>query len=269
MASCPTTITGIQTACGTNMAGISDVWLGNFGDATLTYTYQLDGGGQQILDPDGNPIKATIATASVATSDKRFKHFGFRKQTSSMTSNLQVNDNGTNFWQTDLQMIFAKMDTVKRLSIMSIMQGQTAAIVKDNNGKYWFLGDSNYLTMTEGVGETGTSYSDNNAYTVTIQDTDTILPLPIAESAVNSIIESGTVATFNVIWDSSVATATVNGTNVESGAAFATGTQIEFTATTGSTYQWNKNGSAIGSATAQTYTYTVETADVMISCTVA
>lgn len=183
---CPVTITNITTACGSNMAGISDVWIGNFGLAEYTYTYQTDGQGQQVLDPDGNPIRESVATATL-TGTEKMQHFGFRKQTGSMTSTLQVNDNGTNFWQTDVVLVFSKMDTAKRLSIMSLMQGQTSVIVKDNNGKLWMIGIDNYVGMTEGTGETGTAYSDNNAYTITLQDTSTVLPLPVEDAAFQSL----------------------------------------------------------------------------------
>lgn len=188
---CPVTITAISTACGTNMAGISDVWIGNFGLATYTYKYQEAETSTAetpvyVLDPDGNKIRESITAATLAGTET-MQHFGFRKQTGSMTSTLQVNDNGTNFWQTDIQLVFSKMDTLKRLSIMSLMQGQTSVLVKDNNGNYWMVGIDNYVTMSEGTGETGTAYSDNNAYTITLQDTATILPLPVAAAAVETL----------------------------------------------------------------------------------
>ncbi len=184
--SCPVTITSISTSCGTNMAGVSDVWIGNFGLATFVYTYQEDGQGEQVLDPDGNPIKATISTATL-TGTETMQHFGFRKQTASMTSTLQVNDNGTNFWQTDVVLQFAKIDSAKRLSIMSLMQGETSAIVKDNNGNYWFVGLTNPITMSAGTSETGTAYSDLNGYNITLTDTDTILPLVVETAAFNTL----------------------------------------------------------------------------------
>lgn len=194
---CPVTITAISTACGTNMAGISDVWIGNFGLATYTYTYQqvpnpdyVEGGTEpqyiDVLDADGNKIRETISAATLAGTEI-MQHFSFRKQTGSMTSTLQVNDNGTNFWQTDVQLVFAKMDTGKRLAISALMQGQTSVLVKDNNGNYWMIGVDNYVTMSEGTGETGTAYSDNNAYTITLQDTSLILPLPVADGAVSTL----------------------------------------------------------------------------------
>lgn len=192
--SCPVTITSISTSCGTNMAGVSDVWIGNFGLATFTYTYQetADSTAQDpkyVLDPDGNKIKVSIATATLAGTET-MQHFGFRKQTASMTSTLQVNDNGTNFWQTDVVLQFAKIDSAKRLSIMSLMQGETSAIVKDNNGNYWFVGLTNPITMSAGTSETGTAYSDLNGYNITLSDTDTILPLVVETSAFNTLTDA-------------------------------------------------------------------------------
>lgn len=165
------------------MAGIKEVYIGNFDEnAAFTFEYQQEGG-QDVLGTDGNKIKASIKTFTPGTGFKVYQKFSFRKQTGSMVSTLTTNDNGTNFWETACNLVFAKMDSAKRLSIMSLMQGETSIVVVDNNGNRWFMGLDNPCTMTEGTGETGTAYSDNNAYTITLGDTSLILPLPVSDEA--------------------------------------------------------------------------------------
>lgn len=271
---CPVTITAINTACGTNMAGISDVWIGNFGLATYTYAYQQDEDGHDILDPDGNKIRESITAATLAGTET-MQHFGFRKQTGSMTSTLQVNDNGTNFWQTDIQLVFAKMDTVKRLSIMSLMQGQTSVLVKDNNGNYWMVGIDNYVTMSEGTGETGTAYSDNNAYTITLQDTATILPLPVAAAAVETLTESGdepSTRNITLVWGAGIASVSSDeqGTLTGGTAMINNSEGITFTANSGSTYQWYVNNVAVEGDAGTQSTYNRNfLVNSYVSCTVS
>lgn len=193
---CPVTLTGIETACGTNMAGVKEVWLGNFDSFTFTYNYQLKPDyvptpGQEptdadyVKDIDGNKIKKSIKTATLKDGAKVMTHFAFRKQTASATSTLTVNDNGTNFWENTVNMVFAKQDQEKRLAVSSICAGQTSALVRDNNGLVTFYGLENEMTMTDGSVETGVSYSDNNAYTITIGTSETILPLPVETEAFN------------------------------------------------------------------------------------
>ena len=51
------------------------------------------------------------------------------------------------------------MDTSKRLEISALAIGNMAMIVKDANGKYWFLGKDE-PTMASGTSQTGVAKGD-------------------------------------------------------------------------------------------------------------
>ena len=188
---CSTIIKGIATSCGSNLPGVSEVWIGQYGTLTFTYEYLMDTTDPlnpvQVLDNDGNPIPVSISGATLAAGADTFQKFGFRKNTASATNTLTVNDNGSNYFENAINMYFPKQDADKRLSIMSLVQGETSALVKDKNGNYWFYGLDEYLSVSEGTVETGAAPTDNNGYNVTLSVSEKLLPLPVASAAVTVI----------------------------------------------------------------------------------
>lgn len=191
---CPTTIIEIASSCGTNLPGVKTLAIGNFGDYTYTYKYYKADGTETateadaVLDADGNPIKSSISAAALGTGASTMTTFAFRKNTASATNTLTVNDNGTNFYTNAINCYFPKQDTFKRLSIMSLVQGETCALVEDKNGNWWLYGHDEYLTVSEQTTETGASPSDSNGYNVTLSVDERMLPLPVATSAVETML---------------------------------------------------------------------------------
>ena len=188
---CSTIIQGIAASCGSNLPGIKEVWIGQFDMATFTYTYLMDNTDPlnpvQVLDNDGNPIPVSIATATLATGATTMEKFSFRKNTASATNTLTVNDNGSNYFENAINMYFPKQDADKRLSVMSLVQGETCALVLDKNGNWWFYGMDDYLNVSEGTVETGAAPSDNNGYNITLSVSERLLPLPVADAAVETL----------------------------------------------------------------------------------
>ena len=63
-------------------------------------------------------ISSGKVTAIAMVSSAKFHKYQFSPETASMSSNLQVNaQNGTKYWQTDLLMVFNRMETTKRVEI--------------------------------------------------------------------------------------------------------------------------------------------------------
>lgn len=158
---CTQTLAGITRDCLPNMGGIAKVWLANFANiGTLTES------------------SGAITAVSMLNSEK-FKLYEFARNTSNLSSNYTVNaENGTTFVESDLLMVFNRMDTAKRLEIVALAQGELAAIVEDNNGTKWFLGHDNPLTLSAGDGLTGTARGDRNGYSVTLHDQSDEMPMP-------------------------------------------------------------------------------------------
>lgn len=174
MASCTSyTLSGLNAGCKDTLGGVAKVWLADSDSVTWT------------IDSSNHQIKPDSTSA--------FKVYKLRRGAASMTSNLQVNDNNS-YFQTDLAMNFAKMETAKRIEVMAMLMGQTSGIVKDNNGKYWALGTEKPLEATAGTAGTGTTASDANQYTVSIQDESAELPYEIVDASTLTALEAITVA---------------------------------------------------------------------------
>ena len=171
--SCSQVLNGIAADCQTNVGGVREVYIANYGDVTTVE-----------IDDSSNMIK-TITMAETA----KFKKYAFKKNTSSMTSTLNVDPaNGVNFVQTDLTVVFAKQETVKRMEIAKLSLGELRVIVKDANGKYWFLGQEEFVSATAGTAETGVNRTDGNKYTITLTDYSSSYPYEVDPTIVDALV---------------------------------------------------------------------------------
>lgn len=171
--SCSQLLNGIAADCQSNVGGIREVYIANYSDVTTVE-----------LDETSNMIK-TITMADTA----KFKKYAFKKNTSSMTSTLNVDPaNGINFVQTDLSLVFAKQETVKRMEIAKLSLGELRVIVKDANGKYWFLGQEEFVSATSGSAETGTNRQDGNKYQIVLSDYSSSYPYEVDPAIVAGLI---------------------------------------------------------------------------------
>ena len=171
--SCSQLLNGIAADCQTNVGGVREVYIANYSDVTAIE-----------VDDSSNMIK-TITMADTA----KFKKYAFKKNTSSMTSTLNVDPaNGVNFVQTDLSLVFAKQETVKRMEIAKLSLGELRIIVLDANGKYWFLGQEEFVSATAGTAETGVNRTDGNKYTITLTDYSSSYPYEVDPTIVADLI---------------------------------------------------------------------------------
>ena len=170
---CSQLLNGIAADCQTNVGGVREVYIANYSDVTAIE-----------VDDSSNMIK-TITMADSA----KFKKYAFKKNTSSMTSTLNVDPaNGVNFVQTDLSLVFAKQETVKRMEIAKLSLGELRVIVLDANGKYWFLGQEEFVSATAGTAETGVNRTDGNKYTITLTDYSSSYPYEVTPTIVADLI---------------------------------------------------------------------------------
>jgi hypothetical protein len=107
-----------------------------------------------------------------------------------MTPNGTIDPaNGVNFITTDVVVQFAKMDTAKRIAMNTLTVAELALIVKDNNGKYWYLGYDNPVTASASSGATGQAFTDANMYSVTLQDMSLKMPYEVGAEAVAELLK--------------------------------------------------------------------------------
>lgn len=159
--SCTQILNGIQVDCEPSMGGLKVVYIANSYDvADFTVT-------------DGKITNIDMA------SGKTFKTYSFRRNTASMTSTLSVDPaNGTSV-ATDVSLSFLKQDTQKRIEISALSIGELVLMVQDANGRYWFLGKDMPVMASAGGAESGTTYTDGNRYTITLQDNSKDYPYEI------------------------------------------------------------------------------------------
>lgn len=172
--SCPITLAGILEDCN-GQGGVKRLFML---DNSKVETYTVD------------PI-TEIITALTTTENVNFIEYAIRKQTANFTSTLTANEvAGSVYAETVLTAAFPKMSAAKRLEIKALGLGSVAVMVEDNNGKYWFLGGKYPVTMTTGVGNTGTNFGDANQFTITLSHISDSLPYEINSTLAESLIAS-------------------------------------------------------------------------------
>lgn len=170
--SCLQTLNGIVNDCAPSMGGIVEVLLANNEDVSA------------VTDTAG------IITGITMVGSAKFKRYSFRKNTGSLSSNYTVDQTtGANFVVSDLVLVFTKMETSKRIEISALAQGELVAIVKDANGKYWYLGKDEPIVISAGDGLTGTARADRNGYSITLQDNSLEMPYEVEEAALSAIVD--------------------------------------------------------------------------------
>ena len=98
-----------------------------------------------------------------------FYLFELPKQTSQFTETITGStENGTIFYQQDLQIVLNRMSVALRNQILLLAQQRLIAIVEDRNGVYWMLGAQNGLELNTGTSQTGTAMGDRNGYDLTL-----------------------------------------------------------------------------------------------------
>lgn len=171
MAYCNQTLAGIQLDCTNSLGGIKTVYIANYGDVTGVE-----------LGEDGMITDITLSGSAT------FKGYQFRKQTGSMTSTLNVDEQaGINYVSTELSVVFTKMETAKRLEMTALAKGQLAVIVEDSNNKYWYLGYDDYVSASSGSANTGQSKGDSNNYGLTLRDESETFPYEVAASVITTL----------------------------------------------------------------------------------
>ena len=186
-------LTSIATSCTSNLPSIKSLWIGAFESSTFTYTY-LQNGSQNVLDDDGNPIIETVSGATLKEGSKPWVIFNFKKNTGELTSEMTVNDNGSHYYTNGVNLVFAKIDNGKRLSLEAVASGECTMIVLDSNNQYWLIGAENSVAMTTLSATTGVNVGDSNQYSVTLSADEANMPLLIDKDQAQTIISTLTTA---------------------------------------------------------------------------
>lgn len=168
--SCNQALTAILKDCSPSMGGISEALFANKEDV------------KEVL------LTEDIISAITMESGKKFVRFQFPRNTGSMSSNYTIDQTtGVKFVTTDLVLVFNRMDTQKRVAIKALAENDLVGLVKDANGKWWYLGYDEPLNATAGDGLTGTARADRNGYSVTLQDNSHQMPYEVSPEIVDAL----------------------------------------------------------------------------------
>lgn len=168
---CNQTLTAILKDCSPSMGGIIEAMFANKEDV------------QEVT------LAEDMVNAITMANSKKFVKFQFARNTGSMSSNYTIDTaTGVKFVTTDLVLVFNRMETSKRVAIKALMQNDLVAIVKDANGKYWYLGYDEALNATAGDGLTGTARADRNGYSATLQDNSHEMPYEVNPEIIAALV---------------------------------------------------------------------------------
>ena len=173
---CSQILNGIGVSCNSYIGGVSAVYIANRNDVTDV------------------TMDDTITAITMANSAK-FSTYLHRKNASVSMSFEKGGDDaaGTLVFTTNINLVFASMDTDKRKEVEALCAGQLVVIVKDKNGKYWMPvvpPEDVYMAASAGNGTTGATSSEANGYTLTLTGEAKHTPIEVEASAMTSIINA-------------------------------------------------------------------------------
>lgn len=165
---CTQTLAGIGRDCKSNKGGIREVFICNYKEGIF---------------------QSASGTVTGITSGVTFYPYVFNKNTGYFTSTLNVSaENGINFVSSEINLVFARMEAVKRAEIAALSLGDFAMVIKDANNIYWAFGAEEPIRATAGSGQTGTVRStDANQYSITFTDESDSYPMTLSEEAVEAL----------------------------------------------------------------------------------
>lgn len=170
--SCSQSLSGLAKDCSANAGGIVVVYLANFEDVT------------------GKTITDSKISAITMASGAKFKAYHFPKNTGSLTSTYNIGDGDNKYVSSDLVMQFSRMQTASRIEVTAMAMSDLVALVQDKNGKVWYLGFNEPVTLGDGSdAQTGTQRSDLNRYQVTLHDESDEFPYEVDASILENLID--------------------------------------------------------------------------------
>ena len=152
------TLKGITNDCSTSKGGIREIYIADWQKDLFT-------------------VGDSAGTVTALKSDTQWFKYYIKRNTSSFTSTATIDlANGVNYVSTELNLVFTKMETSKRVEMSALLLNDVAVLVIDANNKVWCLGKDNPVNASAGTAESGTAATDGNKYTLTLTDESDTFP---------------------------------------------------------------------------------------------
>lgn len=145
-----TALTAISKSCANNLGGISNVWIYDQEDVTVTKA--------------SGTVSALVLASLTAG-----QAFEFNRNTGNFTEELASDIvSGSNFYTQTLNLMFHRRETSKSQAIKILAEGQRDLfiVVLDANGIYWCFEDMKLISSGEG---SGTAKADGSKMSVVLQ----------------------------------------------------------------------------------------------------
>lgn len=156
--------TGFAVGCNDSIGGVAEFWIANM---PTDFAAATDGSGE-VTGLSGNGLEYF-----------KFECTNAQGASSLMNDNPTVNDaNGTSFFDQTATYVLNKMEKAKRNEVKMIARAKMSIIIKDNNGTYWLMGETNGVRLVSGENGTGTALGDRNGYSLSFQAQEPE-PMPI------------------------------------------------------------------------------------------
>ena len=141
---------GIALGCRDNVGGLKTMWITDYTNIA------------SITQNTGDTITQISGTGT-------FYEFELIRTSSQHTETVNASlENATVFYQGETVTFFAKLEQAKRNILKTLAQSQRLAIViEDNNGDYFYLGQTYGCYVTAGTSVTGLNLGDRAGYNIT------------------------------------------------------------------------------------------------------
>ena len=160
--------TGFAVGCNDSIGGVAEFWIANMPEDFAAAT---DGSGE------------VTGLSGTGLTYFKFECTNAQGASSLMNDNPTVNDaNGTSFFDQTATYVLNKMEKAKRNEVKMIARAKMSIIIKDNNGTYWLMGETNGVRLVSGENGTGTALGDRNGYSLSFQAQEPE-PMPIVTVA--------------------------------------------------------------------------------------
>lgn len=141
---------GIQLGCRDNVGGLKTMWITDY------------------CNVDSITLNGTDEITQISGTGT-FYCFELIRTSSQHTETVNASlENGTVFYQGETVTYFSKLDQAKRNILKTLAQSQRLAIIiEDNNGSYFYLGQTYGAYVSAGTSVTGKALGDQNGYNIT------------------------------------------------------------------------------------------------------
>ena len=164
MANNCTTLAGITLDCRDNVGGIETVFIENI-ETSLAVTATAGVAAVADVLIDTVALDATLSSMDIY---ECVKQTGMLEETGTFSD-----ENGTVFFTSVATAVFNKLDGAKLNELYELaVSAKLLVIVKDNNGKFWLVGNDRGAVATSSTEGTGTAYGDRNGISMSFTGID-------------------------------------------------------------------------------------------------